>query len=225
MLELAKSRGAAFSGRRVLDVGCGSGMFTLRIAKEAAHVTGLDLSGRMLAISAADAASLGLANVDYVQSAWLDYELKAPFDVVFCSMCPAMSDDRAKAKLLEAAGEALIFIGFAEYFTPRPIADLIDYYKLERKSFKSGPEMSAFLDSRGEIHERHPRKGDWTNRHTRESGAAWCRAFLEDIGQPDPDPAIIERSLAPFWDEASQSYAILSPYSVEMIIWRPGAKA
>ena len=223
MLELAKSRGVAFAGRRVLDVGCGSGMFTLRIAREAARVTGVDLSDRMLAISAADAASLGLTNVDYVRSAWLDYRPGAPFDVVFCSMCPGMSDDRAKAKLLETASEALIYIGFVEYFSPKPLDDLIGRYGLERKSFRSGPEMSAFLDARGEGHERHLRRGSWTNRHSREGGVAWCRTFLEDLGEPDPDPAVIEESLAPFWDEPSQSYVIVSPYSVEMIIWRPGA--
>ena len=48
MLNLAKSLGVVFTGRRVLDAGCGSGMYTLRIAREAAKVTGVDLSDRML---------------------------------------------------------------------------------------------------------------------------------------------------------------------------------
>jgi hypothetical protein len=162
--------------------------------------------------------------VEYVRSPWLDYRPEAPFDVVFCSMCPGMDDDRAKAKLLETAKVALAFIGFVDYFTPRPLAELISHYQLERKTFKSGPEMSAFLDARGEPHERHPRQGSWTNRYPREGGPMWCRTFLEDLGESDPDPGLIERTLAPYWDEASQRYVVESPYSVEMIIWRPGAR-
>lgn len=220
MLELAKSRGVVFKGRRVLDVGCGSGMYTLRIAQEAAQVTALDISERMLEISAADAATLGLTNIRHVREAWLDFELGEPFDVVFCSMSPATDNDLAKIKLIKATGDALVFIGFIEYFTPKPMDDLIRHYGLERKNFKSGLEMSAWLDAQGMAHERHPRRGSWTNRLSREGGIAWCRTFLEDLGRSDPDPGLIEKSLAPFLAKSGEGYDIVSPYSVMMIIWR-----
>jgi ubiquinone/menaquinone biosynthesis C-methylase UbiE len=58
------------SGEQVLDVGCGCGATTLAAAGQVApggRVTGLDLSGPMLALARRRAADQGLANVDLVQ--------------------------------------------------------------------------------------------------------------------------------------------------------------
>ena len=221
MLELAKSEGVDFKGKRVLDVGCGSGMFTLRLAREAERVTGIDLSDRMLEISAADGQALGIKNVQYARSGWLEYEPVEPFEIVFCSMCPAAKEDEAKEKLLKTPTEALIYIGFVEYTEPKPLAALIERYNLTRRLFRSGPDMAEWLEARGEKFSRHPKRGVWTVAHAREAGRAWCRTMLGDFGVGDPDPAAIDEALAPFWDEAAQAYVLSTPYWVEMIIWRP----
>lgn len=52
---------------RVLDIGCGNGLTTRLAARRAAHATGVDLSGPMLARARATAAREGLDNVSYVQ--------------------------------------------------------------------------------------------------------------------------------------------------------------
>jgi SAM-dependent methyltransferase len=52
---------------RVLDVGCGNGQVTRLAARRAAHATGLDLSGPMLARARASAVTEGVDNVAFEQ--------------------------------------------------------------------------------------------------------------------------------------------------------------
>ncbi|WP_213005103.1 class I SAM-dependent methyltransferase [Paractinoplanes toevensis] len=58
---------APVGGERALDVGCGRGAATVALARAVGpggHVTGIDLSPRMVEACAADIAGLGLPNVD-----------------------------------------------------------------------------------------------------------------------------------------------------------------
>lgn len=52
-------------GARVLDVGCGTGMFTLELAPHVAQVDGVDVSPAMVALATQRAAAAGVANVRF----------------------------------------------------------------------------------------------------------------------------------------------------------------
>ena len=56
MLRHATENGVDFTGKRVLDVGCGSGMYTLRLARMAQSVTAVDVADEMLRLLREDAA-------------------------------------------------------------------------------------------------------------------------------------------------------------------------
>ncbi|MDR1657893.1 MAG: methyltransferase domain-containing protein [Deltaproteobacteria bacterium] len=225
MLETAKKLGAIFKGQRVLDVGCGSGMYTLKLSALAQSVVGVDISEKMLAISREDAQKLGYQNITYVRSNWDDYQPEGEFGVAFCSMCPPMKRDEAKAKLLNITGSGtLVYIGFDRYINPEPIEFLIHHYKLEKKTFNSGPDMRRWLDQGGHNYRWENKTGHWTNRYNREQAFKWCRTLLSDFGIDNPESSIIDASLAPFWAQASEQYVITTPYSVEMIVVVPSSQ-
>lgn len=48
------------SGKRILDIGCGTGLLSVKLAKQGADVTGIDLSQDMLAVAEQRAQSLAL---------------------------------------------------------------------------------------------------------------------------------------------------------------------
>jgi SAM-dependent methyltransferase len=73
----------AVSGRRVLDLACGTGGATVRLAAQGFQVTGVDLSPDMLGIARQKAAEAGVA-VHFQQQDMSGLELDGPFDVVIC---------------------------------------------------------------------------------------------------------------------------------------------
>ena len=74
-------------GGTVLDVGCGPGLFSVRAARRAAQVTGIDGSREMLVLAEAVSGKEGLSNVDFQQLWVADIPncVVKKFDLVLCS--------------------------------------------------------------------------------------------------------------------------------------------
>lgn len=68
--------------RRVLELACGTGLFTRRIAPRVAHVTAVDASPEVMAINHARVAA---SNVDYVQADLFAWRPVERYDAVFFS--------------------------------------------------------------------------------------------------------------------------------------------
>jgi ubiquinone/menaquinone biosynthesis C-methylase UbiE len=62
----------------VVDVGAGTGQFSLAAASRFGHVTAVDVSPTMLAVLRQKAAQANLSNLDFVQAGFLTYEHTGP---------------------------------------------------------------------------------------------------------------------------------------------------
>ena len=103
------------TGRRstVLDVGAGTGRFTVALAPRVASVTAVDPAERMLDVCRRQAAKLGLTNVALVHAKWEDADVE-PADVAFSSYVVTLVPDAARflARLDAAATErAFLYLG------------------------------------------------------------------------------------------------------------------
>lgn len=88
-------------GRRVIDLGCGPGLYTNPLARTGAAVTGIDISERSLEHARAEAEREGLS-VEYVLGDYLDYAPSEPFDLALLIMCDYCAFSPAqRAQLLE----------------------------------------------------------------------------------------------------------------------------
>ncbi|MEQ8202049.1 MAG: class I SAM-dependent methyltransferase [Syntrophomonadaceae bacterium] len=106
----------------ILDIGCGPGAFTVRFARQAKRVTGLDISGKMLAYARKNAAQNGLANVDFIDAPWQDidleqYGLEKAYDLVFASLCPGISGEDGLLKMSRASRGWCFTCHFARKFS------------------------------------------------------------------------------------------------------------
>ena len=69
----------------VLDVGAGTGRFSLALAPQAEHITAVEPSAAMMDFLRRDAADKGLSNISYVQATWQEASDNLQADIVICS--------------------------------------------------------------------------------------------------------------------------------------------
>jgi SAM-dependent methyltransferase len=103
------------AGTRVLDLGCGPGLYAQRLARAGAAVTGIDVSVRSLGYARDAAAAEGL-DITYLQGSYLDLDLGGPFDLAvlifedYCALGPVQRQ-RLLARVCNALapGGAMLF--------------------------------------------------------------------------------------------------------------------
>ena len=177
MLKRIREHGVDLRGRTVLDVGCGSGMYTIRLAREAERVTAVDISQGMLDILREDAGAQGLDNIDYVRAEWMEFDSDATFDVVFCSMTPAIRDDESRFKLLRHAGGHTVFMGFAGLMNSNIMTPLYAHYGVTPKIFTNGTDMRLWLEDHNVPYTLYPIEGTWVVPKTLEARVDGATTF------------------------------------------------
>ncbi len=145
-----------FTDKRVLDVGCGTGVYTLHVAQRASRVDALDISRAMLDILDMDAQKLGLKNINMHHNTWDDYTLpKDKYDITLCTMSPALKIAKdfeklhlsAKTKVFLSWGgkrgatlmEQLFEAHNATYMPPNGATKLQEWLELKNISYQITP--------------------------------------------------------------------------------------
>ncbi len=87
------------NGISVIDFGCGPGLYTSRLAKRGADVTGIDFSARSIEYAKKQARTMGLS-VSYLSQNYLDFTTDKQFDVVLMIMCDFCALSPAQRKIM-----------------------------------------------------------------------------------------------------------------------------
>ena len=85
-------------GTKIIDFGCGPGLYVIRLAKKRADVTGIDFSERSIRYAQNWAQREGLS-VHLVRQDYLEYETEDRFDLammIFCDFCALSPTQRDK---------------------------------------------------------------------------------------------------------------------------------
>ena len=89
--RILKEAGVLESGGTLLDLGCGTGGFSLAFAEHGMQVTAVDMDHSSLMVLSNRAKANGL-EMETIRAMWEQYNPGTKFDVVFSSMCPAICD-------------------------------------------------------------------------------------------------------------------------------------
>ena len=85
-VEWITSRFNVGKGTSIADFGCGPGLYTTRLARHQANVTGIDFSGRSIDY-AKEVADREQLRIKYVKQNYLEFETQDRFDIVLMIMC------------------------------------------------------------------------------------------------------------------------------------------
>ncbi len=116
ILRLLRGLGADFTGRDILDIGCGTGIYALPLAGKAGKVLGIDSSPAMLRIFREQRLARKIKNARCRAAAWSEVpasEVRSGFDIALASMTNAVRKRSDLLKMEAAARERCVYIGWA----------------------------------------------------------------------------------------------------------------
>ena len=114
------------AGTKIADFGCGPGLYTTRLAKKQADVTGIDFSKRSIEYAEGISEKKGLS-IRYIHQNYLDFETDDRFHLILMIMCDFSALSRAQRKnvltkfhtLLEPDGYVLLDVYSLNAFEER----------------------------------------------------------------------------------------------------------
>jgi 2-polyprenyl-3-methyl-5-hydroxy-6-metoxy-1,4-benzoquinol methylase len=137
---------------RIADFGCGPGLYTTRLARFNAQVTGVDFSNRSIVYAQEIAQQEGLS-INYINQDYLMYETNDSFDLIIMIMCDycALSPSQRTAmltkfrNLLNPGGSILLDVYSMAAFEKREECALYEINQLN--SFWAKEEYYGFLNT------------------------------------------------------------------------------
>lgn len=113
--EFLRARGLLTKEQSVIDIGCGPGQFVREFARTARHVTGVDISERMLEYGRQFAVEAGVSNVSFYPCDFRRMNIdelgwRKRFDLAFLSITPALRSVEDLDRV-EAISRAYCFSG------------------------------------------------------------------------------------------------------------------
>ncbi|MCK4604210.1 MAG: class I SAM-dependent methyltransferase [Deltaproteobacteria bacterium] len=106
-------KGAIRPDHRVLDIACGTGTYSVRMAPHCQKVVGLDISKDMLEKLEEKKRLLKLRNIQTVRADWHKYYTDQKFDLVFVSMTPLLRSMDNIDRMLETSKKFLAIVSWA----------------------------------------------------------------------------------------------------------------
>lgn len=113
VLAKAEEFGVDFKNRTILDIGCGTGIYSSLMAKEAKSVLGVDISSGMLAKLDEYIAEFNIKNITIREADFKDFNVDDKFNIVLSAMTPAINSKDDLQTMINLSNEWCIYIGFA----------------------------------------------------------------------------------------------------------------
>jgi SAM-dependent methyltransferase len=154
VLSLVKSKGVELSQANVLDIACGTGVFTLPIACEAAAVTGLDSSQTMIKRMKEVISFENIQNVRPITAAWEDIDTSAPefekaFDIAWISMSPAVKMLEDFERMERCARKWCVYIGWGRKRKNTMMEEIYSLHGMEYGPHDGAPAAYDILTNFG----------------------------------------------------------------------------
>jgi len=201
IISRAEQRGVQIDGAVVLDIGCGTGVYTLPLAKRAARVVGLDLSAAMLRRLEAERQEQGLENISTVHGAWTEaivaqhgqHGLDKAFDIVWAAMTPAVRSAADLARMNRCSRGWCVYIGWGGVRRNPLMEEAFHAHGLTFGPPPGAKAMQAALAGMGIDAPIETIPHSWQREESVEESCEHVRSFIEAQSEAVPQAEIIRK--------------------------------
>lgn len=151
IVRLLGRMGVRFRKKKLLDIGCGTGVYALPLAASASGVLGVDSSRAMLAVYGRQCRERGIKNAACALTAWDEMPgaaVKGKFDIALASMTMAVKT-RADVLKMEAAAGTCVYIGWDGVRKNELLEKVYRAHGLEYKAPDGAPRILKILRALG----------------------------------------------------------------------------
>ncbi|HCC46727.1 MAG TPA: hypothetical protein DEQ38_01200 [Elusimicrobia bacterium] len=164
ILRLLAGLGVTFAGQRLLDVGCGTGVYALPLAGVARRVLGVDSSPSMLGVFRSERRARGIRNAACLAARWDQVpatKIRDKFDIALASMTAAVRT-RADFRRMEAAAPRCVYIGWAGVRRNALLEKVYAAHGLEYKAPEGAELAQKILTALGREYKIRYLRDSWT---------------------------------------------------------------
>lgn len=154
VIAMVKNKGVDTAGKRILDIGCGTGIYTLPLAREALQVTGIDFSKTMLTRLQDEARRHGIVNIDVIESPWqsLDVSLMKLakfFDITWSAMSMAIKNEEDLEKMEICSKNWCVYIGWGSVRKNTLLEEVFNLHGMQFEPPQGASAIYEMLKSMG----------------------------------------------------------------------------
>ena len=146
IIQWIESHGISFEKYSLLDIGCGTGAFSIPLALKKAHITALDISYDMLRIIHDKSVEQHVSEYVTLQhDNWNTFSPTQTYDIVLASMTPAISSAHDIETMIQATKSLGIFVGWKKYQNNTLLDLLLIAHDAPEYCSNPSVEVKAFL--------------------------------------------------------------------------------
>ncbi|MGQ9509611.1 MAG: class I SAM-dependent methyltransferase [Thermodesulfobacteriota bacterium] len=156
VIERLEKAGVIFLDQKVLEIGCGTGVYSLPIAQKASYVCGIDCSEEMARILKEEAQRKKIENIEIQIGFWDEIDIDAlgfrkKFDVILAMMTSAISSKEDILKMEECSTNWLCYIGWGRKRENPLMKEVLEIHGLELKPPLGAKRIYEILQDLGRI--------------------------------------------------------------------------
>lgn len=168
VLTKVKEFGVDFKEKNVLDIGCGTGLYSSLISNEASSILGVDLSSGMLSHFENYIRINDIKNIELKKMDFKDFNGSEQYDIVLSAMTPAISSYSDIDTMINLSKNICIYVSFSK---PRysPLMDnILDSLGFSNKVKNKFLDTKEYINSLGFETKEEYFEHNWTNEGTLE---------------------------------------------------------
>ena len=187
-------------GTDILDIGCGTGIYTLPLALQCNSITGIDASKGMIERMREVAKLHNIENLKDVTGSWNEADIAREgftkaFDVALVAMSPAIRSLQDFLRMEKCSKKWCVYIGWGRKRKNALMEELFFAHSLTYGPPPGVQQSHRILTESGRAPSLHFFENSWNWSGTREEALEYVTGFIQ-LHKGKPDRCLIKEKLA-----------------------------